>query len=353
MATTMLPTGQRAPEEGPGDPARPVVPIKWWAALGGVCLALIAYSWGRWLLGGHAEPVDPGDTPVPTRMVVAIRIFEAVDLVGLPAVVYLALIRPWRRGERSLTFDGTLVIGLLGAFMLLDNIQNYTQFWYSFNAEFLDLGCPQCYLPGWQSDASNFPVPLLFATGFYVMGMYCIALLLSNVMRLTKARRPQLGTPGLLLAAYGVGVVLDFFMEILFAWTGTYTLAGANSDWSLFSGRYFQFPIYEAFTAPVWFVALGALRYFSMKRGQTPAERGIERIKTSPARLNGLRAMASVGLICLITFVSYIVPQYVTALHSGAWPSDVTDRSYFGVCGPTTGAPCPGPDLEVPPRGER
>lgn len=319
-------------------------PVKWWAALGAFCLCLIVLTWTRWLLDGP-EPVQAGPTPMPTWQVIGLRANEVAAVVGSIIVIYVVLWKPWRR-ERRLTFDGKLVIGCASVFMLLDPALNYTQFWFTYNARLVNLGCPQCYLPGWQSNFQNFPEPLLYAGGFYLMALFPVAVVVSLVMRKAKQRWPRLGTFGLLGVAYASSVVFDLALEIPYIRIGTYSIGGAHEGLTFFHGHYFQFPVYESILAPLWFVAFGALRYFRNDRGESVAERGIERVKGGAGRRAALSTVAVIGMCNLLTLV-YYVPLYYVAIHSEDWPADITSRSYFGVCGPQTEYACPGDRVPI------
>jgi hypothetical protein len=341
----------------PGQPVadtRKAKPVKWWAVLGAICVGLIVISWSRWLLGGHAHAISPGPTPIPTWQMIALRANEVIAVLGTVVVFYLTLYRPWRR-QRHLTFDGAMVIGCFSVFMLLDPALNYTQYWFSYHAGFVNLGCPQCFLPGWQS-STNFPEPILWAWGFYVMALFPAAVIMSIVMRRLKARWPQLGGFGLFMAAWGIALPLDLAVEIPWARIGAYAIGGADHRLSIFAGHYYQFPVYEAALGSLWFTVLGAFRYFRNDKGQTFAERGLEQLNTvTPAKRAGYRVLAVIGACNALT-LAYYVPAYWLAIHSDAWPADITSRSYYThICGDGTDQACPGPQIPIPvgPRSAR
>ena len=52
--------------------AKPLVPIKAWAAFGGLWVAFILYIWGKWLLGPYATPVQTGPSVPPGWMSVGL-----------------------------------------------------------------------------------------------------------------------------------------------------------------------------------------------------------------------------------------------------------------------------------------
>ena len=90
----------------------------------------------------------------------------------------------------------------------------------------------------------------------------------------------------------------------------------------------------------------GTLRYFRNDRGESVAERGIERVKAGAKGRAALSTVAVIGMCNLLTLV-YYVPLYYVAIHSEDWPADITSRSYFGVCGPQTDYACPGDRVPI------
>jgi hypothetical protein len=86
------------------------------------------------------------------------------------------------------------------------------------------------------------------------------------------------------------------------------------------------------------FAALTCVRYFTNDRGQTIAERGFERLRTTTARAQAVRAFAVIGAVQLCFLVAYHLPTGFLALNAESWPKDIQQRSYFanGICGPHT-----------------
>ena len=58
---------------------------------------------------------------------------------------------------------------------------------------------------------------------------------------------------------------------------------------TLWYGHYYQFPIYEAVFSGLWWAALACLGYFLNDKGQTIAERGIDRVQVSTKRKAWIR----------------------------------------------------------------
>src|SRR5262249_59620909 len=99
----------RAPTETSLVEPRRIVPVKWWAALGALILAFIAYGLTDWVSGPFFETVPVGPSPVPTYMKVAIVFFQAVSIPAALGLIYWFAVRPLIR-ERRLPLDGMLVL---------------------------------------------------------------------------------------------------------------------------------------------------------------------------------------------------------------------------------------------------
>src|SRR4051794_24862386 len=96
------------------------------------------------------------------------------------------------------------------------------------------------------------------------------------------------------------------------------------------------YPVYESLWAfTLTFAAY--LRYSRDDRGNSVAERGLERVRF-PGPKNALRLMAITGWLYTATLIVYFVPLWFFTLHSQAWPDDVLQRSYLTdyLCGPQT-----------------
>jgi hypothetical protein len=282
-------------------------------------------------------------------MKIGIQICEIATVVGVGLTVYLVIIRPWRRQGR-LSFDGMLCIAFFTLWALQDPILNYTQIFFTYNAHFVNFGCPQCFLPGWQSNAETFGEPVIFAAGWYVAVLTSAVFIVNRIMRRAKRKWPRLGIPGMFTFTFMVCLAVDLVAEIpMMIIPGWYVYGGAG-DYSLFHGKYFQFPYYEAVLGSLFFVGFCMIRFYRNDRGECVAEWGIERIRTSPRRTTLLRLLAIIGVANASFFVTYNLPAYWFAIHGDDWPEDILERSYFttSVCGIDSEYACPGPRVPIP-----
>src|SRR5205807_283824 len=81
----------------------------------------------------------------------------------------------------------------------------------------------------------------------YIYCLFTLTIACNWVMRKAKERWPRIGTFGLVMVAFGTMAVFDFVIEgNIIMPLGFWSYGGAIPSLSLQSGRYFQFPIYEA-----------------------------------------------------------------------------------------------------------
>lgn len=339
------------PAPAVGLEARKTQAVKIWATVGVFWFAVTAYAWGNWIASGHVKPSPIGPTDVPTWHLIAARSWEVIMVVGGLAAVYFFLVRPWRR-ERRLTFDGMFLLGWLATWAIQDPLVSYTRQWFNYSSVFLDFGCPQCHIPGWQApNGARMAEPFLFDFGAYSLFLVGGCILCNLVMRRAKQRWPQLGTFGLVMVAFGTMVAADVVMELVWLRFGLYTYAGSISWLTLFHGHYYQYPIYEGIFWGANWAAMSCLRYFRNDKGQSVAERGVDELSVSPKRRTGLRLLALCGIMNTIYFGFYNVPVQWFGTHADNFPQDVLDRSYLtnGMCGLGTDQACPGPRVPMPP----
>ncbi|HYH48888.1 MAG TPA: spirocyclase AveC family protein [Acidimicrobiia bacterium] len=323
-------------------------PVILWAALGAFFVALQIYVFSDWILSGKAVRTPPGPTPVPTFMKICA---VAWGIVGVPAtalVVYHFLIKQWRRAGH-LTLDGMFVIASILMYWQ-DPLSNYFQWSFTYNAYYPNWGSWVESVPGWMSpNGHRLAEPPFIMGPIYIYMVFGMMVVGCAVMRKAKSRWPQLGAGGLIAVCVAFFIVFDAILEPLFLTTGFYIYVHAIEGWTLFEGRYFQFPIYEPIFWGVCWAALTCLRYFKDDKGHTIVERGVDRVGVSARAKTAVRLLAVVGCTNLIFLVGYNIPYSWFALHTSSWPKDITDRSYLtnGICGPGTTYACPGPDVPI------
>jgi hypothetical protein len=207
----------------------------------------------------------------------------------------------------------------------------------------VNLGCPQCFLPGYMA-----PMETAAESFFFVWAFYCGILWLAakggmKVMRWSEAKWPHLGRVGLAVILYGAFLVFDLVTEVFWIRLGLYSYEGATGPFVLFPGHYYQIPMYEILLAGVWYSSIIMLWYYRNDKGQTIVERGADQLRGSARRSRGVRTLALIGGFNLLFALLYNLPLTWISAQSNEWPKDAYTRSYFtqGICGPGTDTACP------------
>lgn len=320
----------------------PIRPVVWWAALGVAFIVAQAAILIAWVSGPWFHHVSSGPTPVPTYMKVAMIAFQAILPIAGLAIIYLFVIRPWRR-ERRLTTYGLLVV----AFSFLwwqDPLSAYGGEWFSYNAWQVNMGSWVHDVPGWLSPgtpAHQIAYPLLIVPGAYIVIFLLVSFLGSRLMAALKTRRPQTSRLTLVLTCFVAMALFDLIFEgIVFMPLGSWEYPGGHL--ALFPTTFHKYPLNEALTTGMLFTAFASIKYFTDDRGLTLAERGAGALRTNATRHWVLRALAVTGMVSLCMVVFYGLPNTFAGLHSTQWPASIQKRSYLTyTCGPAAGRSCP------------
>ena len=322
-------------------------PIKWWAGCGAAFLLLQVYVLTRWVVSGQATRTPTGPDPMPGYTRVAIQLMDT----GLPIlaliVAYHYVVRPWRR-DGHLSTDGMLLIGWVSLYLLQDPILNYTQNWFLYNSAHFNFGSWTSQIPGWNSPRGHLlPEPLLtWASGYVVFG-FIPTVWGCWFLRVAKRRWPQMGKLGLISTLFALFVVLDFCVEAPFLRLNTYAYAGSIRWLTIWSGRTYQFPIYEMAFLAVWWTSLSALRFYRDDRGRTCVERGIEKVRGTPRRKQALKLLAIIGFTHVVGMVGYNIPMQWFGTHSDSFPKGYKSWMLNGMCGQGTPYECGGPEVPI------
>ena len=349
MAVETTPVRERSRVAAPS--ARTPTPvIVWWAGAGALILAFILFVLIRWITSPYFHRVHSGPSPVPDWMKVTITTATVIGFIAVAIVVYLLLIRPWRR-ERRVTTDGLLVFAF-AAMAFQDPFSNYGGYWFLYNSWTFNMGSWTKALPGWMGFAQPghmMAEPILWTVPAYiyfmVIGMYFGVWLVRKV----RARWPQRGVGFAFLVTYLVMVFFDFIVEN-FMWgpTGLYTYPSLTGP-SFFKGFFQQWPICEGIFTGFICIGIVALRYFTDDQGRTFVERGIDRVHAGPWQKVGLRLLALIAGTQIIFFFSYNAWAWYWGAHTKNWPASIVKYSYFtdGICGGNTGRLCPEQSLPI------
>ncbi|MGH2555197.1 MAG: spirocyclase AveC family protein [Actinomycetota bacterium] len=330
-------------------PGRRAQPIKWWAGLGAASLAFEIYLVIRWITSGNFRPTPGGPDEVPLYMEIAVRIHEALGPISVIALLYLFIIKPWKR-ERRIPLAGVCCCAGMTVWWQ-DLANNWAAPSVVYNNAFVNFGSWYNFIPGWISPRAQFmPEPLLWEILFYPLYFSIPPLTIAWVMRKVKARRPHIGTPGLLISAFLIAFTIDVLLEHAWMLLGLWSWAGTIPALTLWSGHYYQFPIYEAVFFGASWAACGSLVYFVDDKGRTVVERGLDSIRATDKQKIGLRILAVAGFFNMVVFFYNVAFGSMALQPQWRWAQDVVDRSYFrnNLCGEGTPYACPGWDLPLP-----
>ena len=348
QSVTMRGPVETAPRPRAAVQPRTIKPIKWFAVLGGMILALETYVISAWLLSGP-ERTPNGPDPVPGWMEFAAHAQEVLFPAVALATAYWFLVRPWWR-TRRLGLDGMLVI-VVSLMYWQDPLMNYAAPTVTYNTSFwVQFGAWSEQVPGWMSPNGRlFAENPLFGGATYPGWVFLGIVLGSAVMRKAKERWPHLGNVGLFMVGWGALLAVDLLFEIPWLYLGSYAFPGAIRGISVFPGTYHQGPVHEFLLWSFAWAAMAAVRYFRNDKGETIAERGVEDLRVGARTKSFVRLLALNGAVQGAMLFLYIVPFAWFSLHAGRWPADFDNRSYLrdGMCGAGTTYACPGPDIPI------
>jgi Spirocyclase AveC-like len=325
-----------------GVQERTIKPIKWWAALGALFLAVMAWTYAQWIASGDVGPAPAGPTPIPESTLFWARFWEVIGVSGAVLAVWFFIVRPWRR-TGQLSTDGMFVIIFFQLWAFQDAFVNYTVNQFQYNAAFVDIGSWYEYIPGWMAPGSgNLAEPILFVGGLYVWLFACGLILINGAMRKAKERWPQMGRLGLFGIAFAIAAVLDFVFEVTWLRQDLYSYGGHINEVTLWPSHQYAMPIYESVLWGITWGIYATLRYDRNDRGEMVAERGLSSLRIGAKRKQLLRFLALLGAVNLGMIVLYSAPYQLIGLWSDSIPKDVTEKSYLttGVCGIGTDRAC-------------
>ena len=320
--------------------------LEYAAALGAVLAVFEVFILLKWVSGPGFEPVRVGPTAVPTWMKVAAIAGQVIFVVTAAIMIYLLVIRPWRR-ERRVIFDGLLCVASLLT-SVYDSSSAYFHNWFTYNSYFLNWGNPATSLPGWQAysaPGATIAWPILFFPTLYAIVFVVLSMFGCWVMRRARARWPRLPKPALMAVCFVSMLVGSLVLEgQLFMRLGFYLETGWS--FSFLDGTYSHNPLRNIVLFAVLFTGLSSLRFFVNDRGQTLVERGAERLPASSSRAIAMRFLAVLAAVQVIIGLGYHLPMALTTLATpnARWDDVVVNNSYLNdqICGVGTQRACPG-----------
>ncbi|HZQ77937.1 MAG TPA: spirocyclase AveC family protein [Acidimicrobiia bacterium] len=320
--------------------ARPVV---WWGAVGAGFLALQLYVAAAWILAGDAYKQPMGPDRMDAGAKVLAWILQGASTGALVAVVVYCA-RRWRR-ERRMPWDAMLGIGFLCVFWQ-DTMCNWLRPIFFYNSYMVNLGAWNAHVPGWISPhARNIPEPLLLSGPIYGWWFVVFAAAFCAMARRARRRWPGISKIGL----FGLGVVLlgimDMVLECTFIRGGLFAYSGVIRSVSIWGGKTYQYPMYEAVIVGVFCSIVGLLRLGRDDKGLSVIERGADTIKVSTKGQAAIRTLCFIALSNVMFVVLNVVYVWI-GLYVDPTPKYPSYLSN-GLCGPTTDVVCPAPGVPI------
>ena len=316
-------------------------PIRIWAALGAMALAMQMYVYARWVASEAFVATPPGSDQVPQVAQVSGIAYEIVSIGILPFVLTW-FVRGIRNTGR-IDAIRLLMVGWLSAYWL-DPFLNFLRPMFTYNAYNFNRGCWCEFIPGWQAaNGSRIAEPLLIDPPAYFYTFTATAMLALWCMRKLKATFPNVGITGMTLAGFaGVWATMGLLDIVAARIMGFDAWPIAFQSASFWAGKYYQFPIYEFVLFPSIFVASAFLLHFADDKGQTVIERGVESIGGPSWLRTAARILAFIAF-CNVLNLSYTAAMGVHALYADPWPSGMPSWLADGQCGGMTGIACARP----------
>lgn len=313
------------PETVSAAPSRPIVV---WAMIGAATAAFVIYLGIAWITGSQFTRSGPGPTREPTWMAVSVIAQQA--FFGTAAVVCVAwfLIRPRLKTGRF-TRSGLWMIAV-GLTFWQDSLCNYFHAVFSYNSELVNFGSFYAQVPGWQGRHPElFPYPII------LLGLGWTAVFggggLAVVRAMGAVRRRWPGTTAfrLIIGTWLTLVVTFTILESLWIRSGLWTYAAVLPHLTLFAGTVHQLPLIYPVCDGAVVTGWVSLLFFTDRRGETIAERGLQHLKLSGATRSLVRWLAIYGAVNVMTFAAFNVPIQLFSTHAHRCTTAILRESYF------------------------
>jgi uncharacterized protein DUF5135 len=324
-------------------------PVTVFAAVGIFFTLLEAYVIIKWMTGPNFTPTPVGPSEVPMYMKVGLTSLTVIGIILWVFSIWKLLIQPWRR-EGHITLDGLFAICFVFIYWM-DPFGDMVVPQFTYNAWLVNQG-------SWLNDTpfvvmANghlIPEPYLLTGPLYLWCIFGVVVVANKLMKKAQNRFPQMGTFGLIGLTIGAFIIWDLFWELTFIRIGYWTYPTTPKLLTVFGDSWYRIHLSEPIFWGTTWALFACLRYVKNDKGQTLAERGIENVKGSTAKLTTLRYFALYGVISLAFLLGYVIPTNAVAINGDEWPKDTLRRSYFtnGICGDGTTYACPGQGTPIP-----
>ena len=142
-------------------------------------------------------------------------------------------------------------------------------------------------------------------------------------------------------------MVVDFLLEFVVLRARIWSFVGAPRSLTLWSGEYYQYPIYEGIFTGIWVSAMTAVRYLRDDNGRSFVDRGVDALRVGPRWRKLASFLAVTGWIHVTMIGLYFVPVSWMSLKADTAPA-LPSYLRSGICGEGTDYACPSEYVPVP-----
>lgn len=321
---------------------------KFWALIGIVLLVIESYTWISWITGPYFTPTIPTE-PMTGIPVIMMWIYQIAGPLLMILGTWYWIIKPWRQ-HGQLTTDGMLAISA-SMIVFYDPTFNYTSTSLFYNSHYINFGAWTTSIPGWMSPKGHLiPEPLLVSIPGYLIAVFGQAVFVLWILRKYKARNPNASAFTMAVLIIASLFIVDTVLEILLIQSRVYMYPGAIHALTLWPGEWYQFPLTEGLFFGGFGIGITALlMYFKDDKGETFADRGLERTKYKKWQKQTIKFLSLFGCAHLGFLILYTVPSAFVALHSDTFPKERPAYFENGMCVyGMDGNQCPGPGVMMP-----
>ena len=306
-------------------------PLVFWSAFGVVATVLAVVAWTGWLTSSDFHRVAPG--PDHYRFLWYLRTFQVVSVVVSLAMIGWFVVRPWRR-ERRVPIDGKILLGMMIAYYV-DPILNVFNHTFAMNAYALNFGSWAGFMPGYPSPGQDrFAEGLLWAQPLYMYFGLLAAIGGCQILKLLRGRMRTASEATLYAVLFLTFALTDVVVEMVFiVHPQLYMFPGVPRHFSLFAGKIYQFPLYQALFAAVFATMVTWLRDSVDTTGRSAVERGVDDLGFGPVRRHAMSFMAVTGF-CTASALGYFLPYAAATMTADTYvrlPSYLSPSAFCGV----------------------
>jgi hypothetical protein len=270
-------------------------PVLFFATFGAIVVLFDIWLFAAWFSSPFFATNTVGRELVPANVRTMVRANEIANTLFCVLTVWFVLIRPWRRtGE--ITFAGLFLLAMV-TMLVQSDLPNYTTYFYQENTYAINFGSFMGVFPGVR------PPNLGRQADFVFMNLGCIwsnvvpMIITTMVVNRVRGHWPNLSKLQTIAVAYGFLLIYDFVLESGFLRTDAFTYGYTIGALTLFKGERYQFPVYEIVLWGALLTSFFTLWYFRDDKGDSFAERGVERFRLGRAKAKWVRFFAIVGAI--------------------------------------------------------